>query len=108
MKITLQNNHCLVEKEPGDKRLSRPGWEGSDADSTFWYHVAKALKKQGHDVIRKRMHKDGHMYGSDTTQYIRSRNKNTGIMIYDGDYALRLAYEDFNTLGKVTLLVSAY
>lgn len=106
--LNLETNSCVVTREPNDKRLSRPGWTGTDADSTFWYHVAKTLQKQGYDVIRKRMSKDGHMYGSDSTQYVRSRDKKKGFMIYDGDYALRFAFEDFNKGAPVKLLCSTY
>jgi hypothetical protein len=67
--LDIKNHYCEVTKEENDPRFSR-GY--ALPESTFLYHVLKALKAQGHDVIKKRMWKDGHMV-DDTQQYIRTR-----------------------------------
>lgn len=110
MKVTLEleKNSCLVEREPTDKPLTRSGYYGTDPDSIFYYRVKKELLKQGYDVITKRMWQDGHMYGNESTIYIRTRNKEKGFEIYDGDYALRLAFDDFNKKGIVHLLAAIF
>ena len=54
------------------------------------------------------MQKDGHLYGNEETQYIRSRVIKPGVpyfMIYDGMWAIRQLQEPWNEKGEVTLLV---
>jgi hypothetical protein len=99
MKVELIGNVCKVTKEATDKKLYN--------ESLLLHKVKLELIKQGYDVIKKRMWKDGHLMGDDTTQYIRSRNPKADnfIMVYDGDYALRLSIEDYNK-GELNLRVS--
>jgi hypothetical protein len=106
--LDLESNTCTVEREPTDRRIGRSGFDGTDPDSVFLHRVKRELQRQGFKVLKKRMHKDGHMYGSTSTQYIRTSSKKSGFMVYDGDYAIRLAHEDFNKLGKVVLLADTY
>ena len=70
-------------------------------ESTLLYQIKNQLIKDGYDVIKKRIHKDGHMMGDNTTQYIRDRKWK--FAIYDGDYAIRLLHKDYNESGQVTL-----
>lgn len=98
MKIILGKNRLTVLRENGKKIYN---------ESFLLHLIKKELIKQGHDVIKKRMWKDGHLYGDTQTQYIRTRNKKTGFMVYDGNYALRFMYEDYNA-GELTLLVEKY
>jgi site-specific DNA-adenine methylase len=96
MIVTLFDNYCLVTKETSDKRYSDSNW--SNAESTFLYHVLQELKKQGHDLIKKRMYKDGHLV-EDTQQYIRSRKANKNlVMIYNMDYSIYDAGLKFNEI----------
>jgi hypothetical protein len=102
MKVTLNKYNLEVKKETGDKNIY--------SESTFLHKIKKELIKQGYDVIKKRMAKDGHMFGSDTTQYIRSRDtkenrKMGGFYVYDGNYALKLSYEDYNMKGVMSFNV---
>jgi len=99
MKVELKNHTCIVTRETGDPKIYN--------ESLFLHKVKLELIKQGHDVIKKRMWKDGHLYGNDETQYIRSRNvgkqfqdSHDFIMVYDNDYALRASYEDYNKEGE--------
>lgn len=59
----------------------------------------------GEDVIKKEMSKDGHMV-SDHVYYVRSRKvgRPGAYAIYDANYAVRNAAEDFNN-GAVNLVV---
>lgn len=110
MKVTLdlQKHTCIVEKEPGDPTFKDGGW-AEQPESTFLYHVKKALIKQGYDVIKKRMWADGHLV-SNTQQYLRSRrfmvsDEPTEFCIWNGNYALWDAGDRFNKEGWVELCV---
>lgn len=103
MKVTLdvKRGVCEVQKEYGDPRFTR-GY--ALPESTFLYHVLKALKAQGYDVIKKRMWKDGHMV-DDTQQYIRTRKYMTApdstpneFAIWNTNFAVCDAGEEFNKL----------
>lgn len=102
MKVTLnQSGHpkaygtCIVEREPGDPYFY--------TDSVMMYHMKQELNKQGYDLIKKRMWRDGHLV-DDRQQYLRSRNvkaKNL-IMIWWPHYSVRNAFPDFNS-GEYTV-----
>lgn len=100
MKVTLDFGYktCTVLKEEGDPRFHNTDW--ASAESTFLYHVKKELEKQGYDVIKKRMWKDGHLV-DDTQQYIRTRKD--GFYIYNDYHAICDAGEEFNETGNVNL-----
>lgn len=106
MKVEIKGNTCIVTKEPNDRRFSRGSW--SDAESNFLYQVKKELIKQGYDVIKKRMHKDGHLTDN-YRQYIRTRkpsgNPKKDIYVVNEDYCYYDAGEEFNKEGKVSLTV---
>jgi len=85
MRVALTENNCTVIREPGDKKIYN--------ESQLLHHVKLELIKQGYDVIKKLMWKDGHMV-SDTCHYIRSMNGN--IIIWDSQYAIRNAATDYN------------
>ena len=100
--LNLDNHFCKVEKEEGDPHFSNSGW--TYAESIFLYHVKRELIKQGHDVIKKRMWKDGHMT-DDTNQYIRSRNVKDpeAFYVYNSNCAIWDAGIKFNDTGMVLL-----
>lgn len=104
MKVELKDNKCIVTRETGD----RPCAVSPAGESLLLHRVKMALIGQGHDVIKKRMWKDGHLFGNDTTQYIRTRSKKSGMMIYDPLYAIRNMAEDFNVERRVELAVERY
>ena len=70
-------------------------------ESNLLYHIKEELIKMGFDVIKKRMWKDGHIVGTDQTQYIRERNHL--FYIYDNEHESRLLHKDFNREGFVFL-----
>jgi len=98
MRVNLIEGQCNITREEDDPKLY--------SESLLLHKVKTELINQGHDVIKKRMWKDGHLYGDDTLQYIRTRNPQATpfIMIYDGDYAIRAMIDDYNN-GELTLLV---
>ncbi len=96
----------LVQRDSSDPKIRKPGWEGTDPDSTFFYQLKKVLNKKGFTLIKSRISKDGHLFGNDNTTYLRvSHSKSNGphVIIYDANYAIRLAVDDYNA-GKVVKL----
>lgn len=104
MKVELDfDGHCcVVTREDGDPKFY--GARNAAGESRLLYHVVQELRRQGHDVIKKRMWKDGHMV-DDMQQYVRSRNKrcSPNFAVWNGSWAIRGAEEDFNSEGKVVL-----
>ncbi len=74
-------------------------------ESGFFYQLKNALIRDGYNVIKKEMVKDGHMV-SENVHYIRSRNMNKAgaFMVWDTAYAIRATYEPYND-GEVTLSI---
>lgn len=99
--LRLAEGKCVVTREPGDRLPHAGGW--STAEANFYHHVKVALKRQGHDVITRRMWRDGHMYGDDTLRYVRERKHR--FYVYDGNYAIRDVVQEYKEEGSVTLLV---
>ena len=96
MNIEFKDTEVVVTKEFGDKKRF-------NTESALLHAIKKEIQSMGHDVIKKRMWKDGHLYGGDAQQYIRERSWK--FAIYDGDYALRSLHKAFNKNGQVTLLL---
>ena len=101
VKFDLENRTIEVIKERGDKRHKR-GY--ALPESGFLYDVMKELKKQGYDVIKKRMAKDGHMVDG-TQQYIRTLkymivpdDTPEEFCIYSRVYALVDLGEEYNKM----------
>ena len=103
MKATLDlaNYNCRVTKTEGDPRFTSSNW--SDDESVFLYHVKQELIKQGYDVIKKRMHKDGHLVANEK-QYIRSRKLDeNSFCIFNDRYDIVSAGAEFNKYGEFDL-----
>ena len=109
MIVSIVGCSCYVYREPGDPVFrpnrskyswSPPGWYG--AESHLLYNVLKTLNRRGYDLIKKRMWRDGHMFGGEHTQYLRSRNMKgvPSLYVYHADYALEIATESYNVLGR--------
>jgi hypothetical protein len=99
MKVELQKSHCIITREEGDPKIYN--------ESLLLYKVKQELIKQGYDVIKKRMWKDGHLYGDETLQYIRMRNykdEKNFFQIYDNFYAVRAMTKEYND-GELDLWV---
>jgi hypothetical protein len=92
MKVKFYNGGLKITKEITDKKYY--------SESVLLYQIKKELQKQGYDVIKKLMYKDGHLT-SDTEHYIRDRKGDYAF--YFNDYAVRFSYEDFNN-GELLLM----
>lgn len=107
MKVRIEGSACIVTREPGDPRFKASEWT-VDPESTLLYHIKNILNKQGYDLIKKRMWKDGHMV-DDKQQYLRTRKPSgdpqKDIYIWNGSWAIAGAEEDFNERGETTLSV---
>jgi hypothetical protein len=82
--------------------LDRPARNESD----LFYRLRNVLIRTGYDVIKKEMAKDGHMV-ADGVYYVRSRriNRHDSFAIFDGDYAIRSAAQDYNRDDEVELAI---
>lgn len=97
--LTEHTSALRVFREPGDTKFY--------ADSPFLHSVKKALNAAGFRLIKKLMWKDGHMT-ADTNHYLRAKDENRKfphICIWDGHYAIRAAFQEFNN-GVVALDVA--
>lgn len=114
MIVSIVGHSCYVYKQDTDpifrpnksaSSWSAPGWYG--AESRLLHHVQKILNQKGYNLIKKRMWKDGHLFGTEHTQYLRSRNRNKTpcLCIYHANHAIEISAELFNTLGMVELAV---
>jgi hypothetical protein len=112
MIVSIVDSNCYVYREPGDPVLrpnrskdswSPPGWYA--AESRLLYNVQKILNGRGYDLLKKRMWRDGHMFGCEHSQYLRSRNvqSSPSLYVYHADSSLEVAAERFNVLGRVRL-----
>ena len=101
MLVSISGRFCICVREKTDPRFKN--------ESHFLYHVKEELNKQGHDLIKKRAHKDGHLV-SETHQYLRSRKpkpfSNSCITIRNERYAIEDAGKEFNKIGSYTLAVN--
>jgi len=102
MRVELKSYSCIVFRDNDSKIYS---------ESLFFHKLKTELIKQGYDVIKKQMWKDGHLV-DDNQYYVRSRetkeNKTDmrrSFAVYDTQYAFQFAYEPYNKDGQVTLAV---
>ena len=94
MKLILSQHSLVVVREETDPKIY--------SESQFLYQVKLRLIDMGFDVIKKLMHKDGHLV-SDKQHYVRDRK--WGFAIYDPTWALRSTQDDYNRDGQKTLSV---
>lgn len=110
MKVRIEGNSCIVEREKGDRAFyGRAGSAYGGMESNLLHHVKLNLIEQGHDLIKKRMHKDGHLV-DELQQYLRARYpRRLGIgeiyCIYDQKWNIRNSAEDYNEGAEVFLKV---
>ena len=82
MKITLYGRLLDVDRQ-GQRFKNESAW---------WYALKKELNAQGHDLVKKVMAQDGHMFGGTTYPYYL-RDRNGRYCFYDENYALRLVHK---------------
>jgi hypothetical protein len=96
VKLEFKGNTLQVIREDNDQKYY--GDHNAAGESNLLHAIKIELNKQGYDLIKKRMWKDGHLV-DDLQQYLRTRKKGSGkadIYIYSGFWAIRGANEDFN------------
>ena len=96
MKLILNNTTLTVIREDNDPKYY--GTLNGAGESKLLHAIKKELNKQGYDLIKKRMAKDGHLM-DDMQQYLRTRKKGAGIAdiyIYSGFWAFEGANDRFN------------
>lgn len=111
MKVTLdiEGRVLTAEREAGD-----PGYYGTaeaKGESAVLHAIKEELIAQGHDVIKKRMYKDGHLV-DDMKQYIRTRRYMETPVATPGQFCahndhwqIRGLNDDWNETGRATLRV---
>ena len=115
MIVSIVDSRCHVYRKPGDPVLrpnrspsswSPPGW--CAAESRLLHNVQKILDRRGYDLIKRRMWRDGHTFGSEHIQYLRSRNLKAvpSLYVYHVEYAVEVAAEKYNVLGRAVLDVA--
>lgn len=112
MIVSIVDTYCYAYRQPGDPVLrpnksrtswSPPGWYA--AESRLLHHVQKILNRRGYGLLKRRMWRDGHLFGTEHTQYLRSRHLKAvpSLYVYHADSALEVAAEDYNVLGRAEL-----
>ena len=103
MQVVIDGHSCIVTKEPGDKNIHQSPSSWGDGDSQLLFWVKKELIKQGYDLVKKLMWKDGHATDM-RRHYLRTRSPKSPkphIYIYDPHYDIRWAYANWNERGEV-------
>ena len=72
MILEFKGNALIVKREPTDKKYY--GNHNAAGESNLLHAIKNELNKQGYDLIKKRMWKDGHLV-DDMQQYLRTRKK---------------------------------
>ena len=98
MRIEFHENYIKVFRESKDRAYY--GIKNAAGESALLYAIKQKLNSLGYDLIKKRMHKDGHLM-ADMQQYLRTR-KPTGtpekdVYIYNGDWQIEGAEKHYNS-----------
>jgi hypothetical protein len=104
MKLEFKESLLIVTREEGDKKYY--GTINAAGESNLLHAIKTELNKQGYNLIKKRMWRDGHLV-DDMQQYLRTRKKGAGkadICIWNSRWAIRGANDYFND-GQVELRV---
>lgn len=107
IRMSLYKDTGLVSvlRELEDKGCYGGGW---GAEHLLLHRLKQRLNLCGFHLIKKRIQKDGHLWGDEATPYLRATNKSTKfphIYIYDEMYAVRSSAEDFNQGDVVDLML---
>ena len=106
MKLLFNGDRLIVTREPGDTKIYG-GIIGGRGESNLLHKIKVALIAMGYDVIKKRMHKDGHLV-DELQQYIRSRNNKCAgnFALHNGHWAVAGLDERWNEDGVVELVLT--
>ena len=75
-------------------------------ESNLWYAIKNELNAKGFDLVKLDPQNDGHL--TSMPYYLKTRSQRSQsphIYVYDGQYAIRMMYTDFNN-GLLSLDVS--
>lgn len=105
MRLVFEKHNLHVYREDGDPKYY--GVLNAAGESRLLYAIKNQLNAAGYDLIKKRMHKDGHLV-SEMQQYLRVRKPSgdpeKDICIWNGYWQIRGIEEDFND-GHTVLIV---
>ncbi len=79
MKLNFSGSILTVTREENDPKYY--GVVNAAGESKLLHAIKKELNKQGYDLVKKRMAKDGHLV-DDMQQYLRTRKKGAGGAIF--------------------------
>ena len=103
MRIEFHKTCIEVFREKGDKAYY--GVMNAAGESKLFYAIKNHLNAKGYKLIKKRMHKDGHLV-DDMQQYIRTQKPSgdpkKDIYIVNGMWAIEGAEKSYNE-GSVVL-----
>ncbi len=103
MKVELKETTCVITREEGDPKFY--GAMNAAGESKLLYHIKLKLREMGHKVIKKRMHKDGHMV-ADMQQYVRTvKGYEPSFCIHNSNWAIEGAEIEFNE-GQIVLTLT--
>jgi len=105
MKLVFEGSSLIVTREKGDPPIKGGSW--GSKESQLLYHIKLLLNAGDHDLVKKRMWKDGHLV-ADEQLYLRTRSKNSHkphVYIWNNRYAIEDAGEEYMREGKVSLEV---
>ena len=106
VELNFDHRYCKITREPGDSRITRSGYS-NQYETTLLYKVKNELKKQGYNLIQKRMWKDGHLV-SEHQNYLRTRtwNGNDGeFCIYNSSWQVEDAGKEYNRKGEYLFML---
>lgn len=95
----------------GVTKVKRNGGPKIYSESTFWYHVRNALRKQGYDVIESNAEREAAndkspvgLWGDKYTHVVTMRNRSW--VLFHNSYAIYNVYEPYNQRGEVDLSIA--
>ena len=101
MKVIVRKSYVTIWREKGEPRVKD--------ESQMLHRLKLILNERGHDLIKKIMHKDGHLVDG-LQHYLRARKQNNlkrGRIwaIHDPNYSIYDSARWYNQWGRVTLTV---
>ena len=103
MKVELKENICVITREKGDLKFY--GVVNAAGESKLLHHIKLKLNEQGHKVIKKRMHKDGHLVDEMQQYLVTKKGYEPSFMIHNSNWAIEGAEVEFN-IGQVALTLT--
>lgn len=105
MRVEFLVDRLRVSREEQSQKNGRfrAGGRGGSAESQLLHHVKTELRRRGFDVLKKRMHHDGHSV-PDTLQCVRDRKGE--FIIFNANYAAGDAGLVYNKTGEFTFTVA--